>query len=376
MFDRLFTCPATRARHRDGPLAQERLAYLTRLADGGMSFRILQRVARALLGAAAYLRLADRPGESVHPDEVERAARWADRRSRSPGRHTRRATRLRFVTRVTGWLRSLGRLAEPAHPPGPFDGMIAAFAAHMREERGLAPHTIYGRCWVLRRFLRRLGTADGSLRALTITQLDDLFQGLIGPGGCARASARRYASELRAFFRYAETRGWCRAGLAAAIQAPRVYSQTSVPAGPSWDEVKQLLATTEGDRPVDIRDHAILLLLAVYGLRTREVTRLRLEDLDWEHERLVVTAPKNGQARAYPLTRPVGDAVLRYLREARPHAGHREVFLTLTAPTRPLRLLWRVVGPRLRLWEWPPPATARTPSATPVPPASWHRASR
>ncbi len=107
---------------------------------------------------------------------------------------------------------------------------------------------------------------------------------------------------------------------------------------------------TEGDRPVDIRDHAILMLLAVYGLRAGEVNRLRLEDFDWEGELLTVMSSKTRRRRTYPLMRPVGDAVLRYLKEVRPRTSHRELFLTLLAPIRPLRdALWNIVSQTLAL---------------------------
>ena len=43
-----------------------------------------------------------------------------------------------------------------------------------------------------------------------------------------------------------------------------------------------------GDQPRDIRDHAILLLFAFYALRSAEVAGLRLEDLNWEREIIVV----------------------------------------------------------------------------------------
>ena len=349
MFDRLFTRPTARARHRDGPLPHERLAYLTRLGDLGASLKTLRVAAHTLLTVAAYLGLADRIADPIRPDEIDRAAdRWAGRRCRVPNRRAGRSSRPTFVAHATGWLRFLGRLAEPAHTPGPFDAMIAAFAEHMRSDRGFSPHTVRGRCWVLHRFLAPLTTTAGDLHHLTVAQLDELFREMTGAGRHSRVSVRHYAGSLRAFIRYAETRGWCRAGLAAAIQGPRVYSRAAVPAGPSWDDVRRLLATTEGDRPADIRDRAILLLLAVYGLRAGEVTRLRLADLDWEQERLTVAGPKNGRARTSPLARPVGDAILRYLREARPATAHREVFLSLQAPVRPLRSLWHVVGVRLR----------------------------
>jgi integrase len=123
-----------------------------------------------------------------------------------------------------------------------------------------------------------------------------------------------------------------------------------VPLGPSWDDVRRLLATTEGDEPRDIRNRPILMLLAIYGLRRGEVNGLRLDDFDWEHEVFRVVSSKSGRVRTYPLTRSVGDAILRYLQEVRPRSAHRELFLSLRAPLRPLNpsSLWEVVGERLR----------------------------
>ena len=110
------------------------------------------------------------------------------------------------------------------------------------------------------------------------------------------------------------------------------------------------MASAEGDRPVDIRDRATLLLLAVYGLRSGEVRGLCLDDLDWRAETVRVRCPKPGRTHLYPLSRTVGVAILRYLRTVRPASAQRDVFLSLVPPNRPLSTagLWRVVGPRLR----------------------------
>jgi integrase/recombinase XerD len=106
---------------------------------------------------------------------------------------------------------------------------------------------------------------------------------------------------------------------------------------------------TEGDRPVDVRDRAILMLFAIYGLRRGEVGRLRLGDFDWDRELLSVVGSKTHRPRTYPLIRPVGEAVLRYLKEVRPRSSHRELFLTVLHPIRPLRTsLYMIVGRRLR----------------------------
>jgi len=152
----------------------------------------------------------------------------------------------------------------------------------------------------------------------------------------ARVTVQNLACDLRSFFSYAEASGWCRPGLAAGIKGPRVFPQESLPAGPSWDDVRRLLATADGDQPTDLRDRAILVLLAVYGFRAGEVRCLRLEALDWQNEQLRVTRGKTRSVHVYPLARPAGDAILRYLEGSRPRSAHREVFLTLRALFRPL----------------------------------------
>lgn len=75
-------------------------------------------------------------------------------------------------------------------------------------------------------------------------------------------------------------REWCSRGLAVSILSPRVYKHELIPLGPSWSDVQKLIAGTESDRPVDIRDRAILLFFSVYGLRSNEVLSLKLEDLN------------------------------------------------------------------------------------------------
>jgi site-specific recombinase XerD len=90
------------------------------------------------------------------------------------------------------------------------------------------------------------------------------------------------------------------------------------------------------DQPRDIRDRAILLLLAIYGLRESEVTQLRLDDIDWEQELLHVSRVKRQSAQIYPLLPVLGNAIIRYLEEIRPTSNHRQLFLTLLPPFRPL----------------------------------------
>ena len=115
----------------------------------------------------------------------------------------------------------------------------------------------------------------------------------------------------------------------------KIYRQ-----GPSWEEVKKLLAGVNGTSSVQIRSRCAILLCAVYGLRVGEVCRLRLEDIDWAKRKSLCADLNRGEFQTYPLTTEVGNALLRYLKEARPRCAHREVSLTLRRPYRTC-LRWR-----------------------------------
>jgi integrase/recombinase XerD len=350
MFDQLFQHPHALARHRDGPLSEERRKYLAHCASQQMAVLTLRHIAIYTLVVVKVLHLADRPGELITAEEIEvEAKRWARHRSKPPKRQILEHARLSFQRNALRWLQFLGRLQPTATAPRPYAEQIAQFTDFQLRERGLSPNTVERDNRTLHRFLSQLEQAGRQLRTLSITQVDELLATKIGEANWTRRYISTWVSILRPFLRFAERRGWCRPGLADAMMVPRVFRHESLPVGPSWEDVKRLLASAEGGRPVDIRDRAMLMLLAVYGLRAGEVAALSLGDFDWEQEVLTVRHGKTRRPRIYPLCHPVGDAVLRYLREVRPRSDRREVFLTVRAPFRPLAFaLGAMVQRRLR----------------------------
>jgi site-specific recombinase XerD len=351
VFEKLFERPHALARQRNGPLADERLRYLNHCADLQMARRTLRGIAIYILIVARELRLAERCGERISRTEIKTTAdRWANRRPRPPMMRGTHLARLRFTGNAARWLTFLDRLQPPVTPPRPYADHVTQFGEYMRRERGLSPHTVTYRCRSIEGFLVELVAAGLGLDTLTVAQVDDLLARQVRNGAYTRVTVQTYASTLRAFFRFAEARGWCQPGVASAVMAPRVFPHESLPGGPSWADVNRVLATLAGQKPAHIRDRALVLLLAVYGLRAGEAVALRLDDFDWEREKLTVPASKGQKPRAYPLCRPVGDAVLRYLRDVRPKSDRREMFLTLRAPFRPLPRggLGQAVSRRLR----------------------------
>ena len=310
----------------------------------------MRLVAEYLVAIVERLRLTDGARRKITDAMIERqAVRWS-RRHFAKNITRPDDSRQRFLCQARRWFRFMGWLEPRRRRVTRFAPAIAAFSSYMRDEQGLSPNTICGRVALLHDFLLRINGPRRSLRAITVQAVDRVLTSKYTLERYGRATIQAHACALRAFFRFAERKGWCRAGLAAAIRSPRVYSNESVPFGPSWDDVQRLLATTEGDRASNIRNRAVMLLLSVYGLRAGEVVRLRLEDFDWQGERLKIRRPKQRRAQEFPLVRVVGDAVLRYLQRARPAAKQREVFVTCRPPYRPLRsgTLWPVVARPLR----------------------------
>ncbi len=155
-------------------------------------------------------------------------------------------------------------------------------------------------------------------------------------GRWKRSTVSLHVQSLRSFFRYASGRGWCAAGIAESIDAPRLYTYESLPQRPTWAEVNCLLVGVNGKSPIEMRSNCVVLLCVVYGLRIGEVSRLRLEDIDWMAERILVRRPKQRKVQTYHLTAEAGNAPLRYLRHARPVCQRRELLLTLRQPYRPV----------------------------------------
>ncbi len=347
MFNQIFNCPETVAHHRSAPLMEARVRFLKHCEENGSPRATLRRRAHEVLLLVDQLQLGAR--ETVSTTDIETAAgRWA---YRQPSHHKLKDSekvRRHFILMAKQWLAFSGRLQAPPVPW--YDAFVEDFASYMEREKGLSLMTIRSECGHVRQFLSRHCRNASDLAEISIRRVDEAIARKGTQDHCRRASIQFYAASLRSFFRYAETKHWCPPGLAAAIMAPRVYQHELIPSGPSWDVVQQLLKSTEGNRSVDIRDRAILLLLAVYGLRSEEVQRLQLEDLDWNAEVINIVRPKPRRTQQFPLVVTVGEAILRYLKEVRLHRRSRHVFLTLRAPYSPLSRssFWKAVNDRLR----------------------------
>ena len=347
MFEEIFF-PRNAERYRAEPLVEQRERYLRHLQELGTSRSTLRKCANDQLSLIQLLDLQGDDRASIH--RIEAAATiWSRPKGRRCSWPASSKARTRFVSRGIHWLRFLGWLDEPEREHHPHHAEVAIFEKWLREERGLSDATTQSYCRAADHFFVWLAGNGTPLAAVQIGDIDDAVAAEHKRGAWNRRTTHDYAQRLRAFFLFAETRNWCRTGLAAGIMAPRFMADEPVPKGIRREDVLRLLASVQGDRPVDKRDRAILMLFVTYGLRAGEVAGLRLDDLDWENEIIRVRCPKPGRTHVWPLSQDVGHAILRYIRDVRPAGLNRSLFFTSHAPVRPVgrKTLGKIVSDRL-----------------------------
>jgi integrase len=111
---------------------------------------------------------------------------------------------------------------------------------------------------------------------------------------------------------------------------PSVYSAA---------EIKQIEETVSQSSAVGKRDYAMLLLATRLGLRSSDIAGLTFENLDWNRNIICLTQYKTKKMIELPLLADVGEAVINYLKYARPVSGLQQVFLTVCNPYRTVNRL-------------------------------------
>ena len=211
--------------------------------------------------------------------------------------------------------------------------LCAGYGRWLTELKGLSQETLCKNGNAAHLFLEWLGERARyeALRALKVSDVD-AFLAWRNPG-LRRATRCGVSQCLRSFLHYLYGAGLIVQDLAPHVPSPSRYRLEDIPCALSHEQAQRLLEVTRQDpRPIGLRDYAMLLLVKTYGLRAGEVVRLRLQDIEWRRDQIHIQQSKSRADLWLPLTAAVGEALLDYLRHARPKTQFRQVFLRCRAP--------------------------------------------
>jgi site-specific recombinase XerD len=257
------------------------------------------------------------------------AARVSAGRRRVPGP--------RALVPLLSYLREAGVVPAAVASGTPLGELIGEYRAWMVQERGLAVVTVLRYENTARRFLQEQACAGDAFEPEALTGVDVNAFLLRECGRVSTGSAKGRVAELRSILRFLYLQGVTPLRLGTAVPPVGGWRFAALPP-PTMTavDVQRLLDSCDHTGSVEIRDFAIMMLVARLGLRSIEVARLELRDVDWRAGELVVRGKGRRQDRL-PLPAEVGEALVAYLSGGRSPAGSRRLFLTCRAPLGPIR---------------------------------------
>ncbi|MER8912109.1 site-specific integrase [Mesorhizobium sp. M0854] len=254
--------------------------------------------------------------------------------------HARRVAPERFIVSV------------PSVEDDPVAPLLASFSDYLRRVRGLEPKTREGVLLGGRRFLDwfRHHHPGQDLEALTAEHVLAAVEHRLS---LSATSATRTAaiSHIRTFLRFLCWAGHHEQDLARVVPRTPHWRLAHLPPRLAWDDVRRAIDAIGATTPVDIRDRAVLLLLATTGIRNGELRAIRLQDIDWRAGEVFVRRTKGKRDRVAPLLEETGATLADYILRARPKVDSPYLFLSFTPPVGPFKCaspVSRIVRKRLR----------------------------
>ena len=195
---------------------------------------------------------------------------------------------------------------------------VKAHLEHLSVERGLSANTLAA----YRRDLARYRVFLDARGRANLNDVDrsDISGFLASLQGGAASSAARTMSAVRGLHRFALSEGWVGVDVTDDVAPPQVPMR--LPKALPLDDIERLLAATEIDEPLALRDRALLEFLYSTGARVSEAVALDVDDVDRE-DRTVILDGKGGKQRLVPVGSYACRAVDDYLVRLRPELARK-----------------------------------------------------
>lgn len=224
--------------------------------------------------------------------------------------------------------------------------LLEQFLDYLMLERGLSENTREAYAHDLGEFIAFLERRG--LRSAEEVRRGDILDHLMEQkrNGLAAPSLARHLVAVKVFFRYLATEGsLAGANPAEAMESPHLWK--ILPPTLTVEEVDRLLRTPDPGTKRGRRDRAILETFYATGLRVSELSRLALEDVQFE-EGFVRCVGKGDKERVVPLGGAAINAMLAWIRGgraeyARKNPACRAVFLSRLGRPLDRSVIWRYI---------------------------------
>jgi site-specific recombinase XerD len=212
----------------------------------------------------------------------------------------------------------------------PTNVLSREYENYLRDVRGLSCSRAAYHEHVARCFLNHLAARETPVASVGTRDIQS-YVSQVGKR-ISRASLQGEVSVVRGLLRYLSTTGKAPLGLDQQIDSPRLYQLEKLPRSLSWETVTRILRSIDTKSAMGLRDHAMLLMIATYGLRACDAVALTLDDIYWRQGSFRIYQRKTSAPLELPLTNEVSIALFKHLKRTPPPTPYRHVFLRMRAP--------------------------------------------
>lgn len=213
---------------------------------------------------------------------------------------------------------------EPLVFSGEIGMLILQYIEYKRSMR-LSSKTLSNHSWYLHHFLQFL-SGHNILKSSQISPLEIMnYSTSLFP---SRAGAKHLTLSLvRSFLRYLYDLGKTRADLSLVVPRDNYKKQPKLPSTYTRDEVSKILESVDRSTAIGKRDYAVLMLAARLGMRASDISSLEFGNILWSTSTISFKQFKTEETVELPLPAEVGEAIIDYIKYARPASESHFVFL-------------------------------------------------
>lgn len=189
------------------------------------------------------------------------------------------------------------------------EGQIEQFITYLKQVKGLTSNTVLSYQQDLQLLKVYLEKEQGinDFQAVAPCHLDAYFRHL--EQRKKLSTIARHMCSIRALYRYLVKMHLVREDITEQLQNPR--QRREMPEVLTVEEVKALLEQPSSDKPVQMRDRAILELMYATGIKVSELVALKVSDVNLRLGFL--HCGENGRERVIPFGNAARAALLQYL---------------------------------------------------------------
>ncbi len=215
-----------------------------------------------------------------------------------------------------------------------FEGEIGIVALkyleYCKNELTLSQKTIENKRLYLRDFSNYLTNEEIIFDALSVDVTESFFKYM----HYSLASRHNASVNIRIFLRYAYDNGYSNKDASVYILPDSYRKNCKLPTTYEEDEIRALIQSVERASAIGKRDYLILLLAVEYGWRAKDITKFTFDDINWDKNVICFDQHKTSYPVEFPLLSTIGNAIIDYLKYARPESNVQEIIVSMENPNK------------------------------------------